>query len=68
MWELIFEDYLKEIDDISSFIYNSLIRNKLKSGLHTNKIVNLLFLIFGVFKKIWILSKKNIVFELTQIN
>ena len=51
MWELIFEDYLKGIDDISSFIYNSLIRNKLKSCLHTNKIVNLLFLIFGVFKK-----------------
>ena len=50
MWELIFEDYLKGIDDISSFIYNSLIRNKLKSGLYTNKIVNLLFLIFGVFK------------------
>ena len=68
MWGLIFEDYLKGIDDLSSFIYNSLIRNKLKSVLYTNKIVNLLFLIFGVFKKIWILSKKNIVFELTQIN
>ena len=68
MWELIFEDYLKEIDDISSFIYNFFSNKLAKKYLYTNKIVNLLFLIFGVFKKIWILSKKNIVFELTQIN
>ena len=51
MWELIFEDYLKGLDDISSFIYNFFSNKLAKKYLYTNKIVNLLFLIFGVFKK-----------------
>ena len=51
MWELIFEDYLKGIDDISYFIYNFFSNKLAKKCLYTNKIENLLFLIFGVFKK-----------------